>query len=171
MSFAANVLATWEYRRLLREKSELYEFLGAMRDITFDKSDTLVRALFQNTSISACDMEYHLQNQMYNMSRNSRHCNGVHYCPVHVLQFFTAPVRQNKCTIELTGNAASRPSLPCKFHEGLGVALLREDVNSRVVDLALMIVPAVLALLLIVFLLAQCLLLGGTPWDEEDDDI
>lgn len=171
MSFSANALATWEYRRQLREKSELYEFLGAMPDITFDKSDTLVRALFQNTSISPCDMEYHLQNQMYNMSRYSRHCNGVHYCPV--LCMFCSVQRPflKKCTIALTGNAASRPSLPCKFHEGLGMALLREDVNSRVVDLALMIVPAVLAFLLIVLLLAQCLLLGGTPWDEEDDDI
>ena len=62
--------------------------------------------------------------------------------------------------------AASRPTLACKFDESVGAALLNEDMQSSVLEMALVTVPALLAFLLLLLLGAQCALLGGSPWDD-----
>ena len=79
MSFAENALKTWVYRRQLRERSGLFEpdFLQAMPDINYDQHGVNAATEFANTSASACDVEYHLQKTMYNLSRQSDHCNGA----------------------------------------------------------------------------------------------
>ena len=154
------------------------DFLQAMADINFDQHGVNAAAEFANTSASACDMDYHLQKTMYNLSRHSDHCNGALHSLLSTLQWCTRTSKGRLTALRIQCAAlwqfagwcaASRPTLACKFDESVGAALLHEDMHSSVLEMALVTVPALLALLLLVLLGAQCALLGGSPWDDGAD--